>query len=127
MAVTVDTHALVWYLDKSLNHKLSRKALTAIRAGEADTVYLSVVVLMEMLYLIEKGRVKLSFDALLKRIEESTNYHIVPFDIELLHIAKTVEELEFHDGLIVATALITGSALVSKDRAIKAQRIDVIW
>ncbi|MDI6751625.1 MAG: PIN domain-containing protein, partial [bacterium] len=62
MEITLDTHSLIWYVDKKLNKKLSKKALEAIKkAEEAGIVYVSVIVLMETLHLIEKGRVKLSF------------------------------------------------------------------
>lgn len=117
MEITLDTHAFIWYLDKNLNHKLSPKALKAIKeAEETDNIYIPIIVLMEILYLIEKGRVNLSFHKLLLNLEESINYEIVPFDNRLLKIAETIKGLEVHDRLILATAVLTDSPLVSSDK-----------
>jgi len=128
MEITLDTHAFIWYLDKSLNNKLSPKALKAIKEAEDSyTVYLPIIVLMEVLYLIEKGRVNLSFHKLLLNLEESVNYEIVPFDTRLLKIAETIKGLEVHDRLILATAILTGSPLISNDKEIQAKGIKVVW
>ncbi|MBM2833660.1 MAG: PilT protein domain protein [Candidatus Brocadiaceae bacterium] len=128
MEITLDTHAFIWYLDKSLNNKLSPKALKAIKEAEDSyTVYLPIIVLMEVLYLIEKGRVNLSFHKLLLNLEESVNYEIVPFDTRLLKIAETIKGLEVHDRLILATAILTGSPLISNDKEIHAKGIKVVW
>ena len=128
MEITLDTHTFIWYLDKSLNNKLSQKALKIIKEAEDSyTVYLPIIVLMEVLYLIEKGRVNVSFHKLLLNLEKSINYEIVPFDTRLLKIAETIKGLEVHDRLILATAILTGSPLVSNDREIHAKGIKVIW
>lgn len=128
MEITLDTHAFIWYLDKSLNNKLSPKALKAIKEAEDSyIVYLPIIVLMEVLYLIEKGRVNLSFHRLLLNLEESVNYETVPFDTRLLKIAETIKGLEVHDRLILATAILTGSPLISNDKEIHAKGIKVVW
>lgn len=128
MEITLDTHTFIWYLDRSLNNKLSQKALKIIKEAEdSSTIYLPIIVLMEVLYLIEKGRVNVSFHKLLLNLEKSINYEIVPFDIRLLKIAETIQGLEVHDRLILATAILTGSPLVSNDREIHAKGIKVIW
>ena len=128
MEITLDTHAFIWYLDKSLNNKLSPKALKAIKEAEDSyTIYLPIIVLMEVLYLIEKGRVNLSFHKPLLNLEESVNYEIVPFDTRLLKIAETIKGLEIHDRLILATAILTGSLLISNDKEIHAKGIKVVW
>ncbi|GJQ47608.1 MAG: PIN domain-containing protein [Candidatus Jettenia sp.] len=128
MEITLDTHTFIWYLDKSLNNKLSQKALKTIQEAEGSyTIYLPIIVLMEILYLIEKGRVNVSFHKLLSNLEKSSNYEIVSFDTRLLKIVETIRGLEVHDRLILATALVTGSSLVSNDREIHAKGIKVIW
>ena len=128
MELILDTHAFIWYLDKSLNNKLSQKALKAIQEAEGTyTIYIPIIVLMEILYLVEKGRINLSFPKLLLTLEESMNYRIVSFDTRLLKIAETIKGMEAHDRLIMATALLTGSPLVSNDKEIRAKGIRVIW
>lgn len=34
MAITIDTHVLIWYIDKSLNKRLSGNAMAAIVEAE---------------------------------------------------------------------------------------------
>lgn len=109
---------------------LSRPALEAIREAEENgIIYVPTIVLLEVHRLIEKGRLSLSFHKLLSDIERGTNYQVIPFDTELLKLSVSIKGLELHDKLIFATAILTNSALVSKDRVIKAKgtNVKVIW
>ena len=127
-AITLDTHSLVWYADSDFHDRLSRAAFQRIMtAEEKEIVYIPAIALMEALDLIEKGRVNLSFSDLLSNIEESESYQIVPFDTDLLKVAIPLKGLEIHDRLILATAILTGSVLVSKDRDISAKGVEVVW
>lgn len=128
MAITIDTHALIWYIDKNLNDKLSPKAMhTIVEAEKNDLIYVPIIVLMEILYLAEKGKLNLSFGDLLSQIENSINYEIIPFGMEVLKIAESLTGLEAHDRLILATAQLTGTSLVSKDRALRKNSVKVVW
>lgn len=57
-ALVVDTHAAVWYLLNSsrLSPVAQRAMDDAAHAG--DPVYLSAVSLVEIVYLVEKGRLR---------------------------------------------------------------------
>lgn len=128
--ITIDSHALIWYVDEKLKANLSAPALEAIReAEEKGVIYVPTIALLEVYRLIEKGKIELSFDKLLSDIERGTNYQVIPFDIELLKLSVSIKGLELHDKLIFATAMLTNSSLVSKDRAIKAKgtNVKVIW
>lgn len=128
MEITLDTHSLIWFVDKGLNKKLSRKALKTIRnVEEVGIIYIPIIVLMEILHLIEKGKINLTFSKLLDNIENSLNYQIIPFDTELLRTAETITGLEAHDRLILATAMLTNSILISKDNQVRTKGIKVIW
>jgi PIN domain nuclease of toxin-antitoxin system len=52
----VDTHALLWYLTGDA--ALSDKARSSIESADSDlaTMYVSAISLVEIVYLIEKGR-----------------------------------------------------------------------
>lgn len=128
--ITIDSHALIWYVDEKLKANLSAPALEAIREAEKEgVIYVPTIALLEVYRLIEKGKIELSFDKLLSDIERGTNYQVIPFDIELLKLSVSIKGLELHDKLIFATAMLTNSALVSKDRVIRAKNtnIKVIW
>ncbi|MBN1350098.1 hypothetical protein JXJ21_11855 [candidate division KSB1 bacterium] len=53
MAVTLDTHVFVWYLDRDLNAKLTTPALNSIKEAEStDIDYIPIIVMVELLYLL---------------------------------------------------------------------------
>jgi PIN domain nuclease of toxin-antitoxin system len=127
MAITIDTHALIWYLDNDLNGKLSPIALNAIEeAVNSSVVYVSAIVIMEIMHISERSRINLNFTEMLDKIIDSPCYRIVPLDINIIRAAVEFPAIEMHDRLICATALSTGSSLVSKDAEIK-KNISVIW
>jgi PIN domain nuclease of toxin-antitoxin system len=128
MEVTLDTHTLLWYLDESLNNKLSEKAFDAIKkAEERGTIYISVITLVEILYLVEKGRIQQDFNFILKMLEESESYCIVPLDISILLEIESLKNLETHDRIILSTAKATNSTLISKDEVIRNNYQEVLW
>ena len=128
--ITLDAHSVVWYIDEKLKDRLSSAALEAIRKAERDAViYIPAIAIMEIIYLVEKGKVNTALENLMLYIERSSSYQIVPVDTHLLKIAIPLRGMEIHDRLILATALMTDSMLVSKDREIAAmsQAVEVIW
>ena len=64
-ACVVDTHTLIWYVVN--DQRLSRAAKTTIltTAAAGDSVFVPAISLVEIVYLIEKGRFP---QALLQRI-----------------------------------------------------------
>lgn len=138
--ITIDTHSLLWYVDKGQNSELSPLALQTItHAEENGVIYVPAVVLMETLYLMEKGRfrftqykdkdVNKAFDIFISMIDQSNIYQIVPVDASLIKATIPLKGLEIHDRLVFATTIMTNSKLVSKDRAIKARSVNlnVVW
>ncbi len=126
--ITLDTHALIWYTHEPSKNNLSSLALDTIRSAERDgIIYIPAVALLEALSIIEKGKYPLVFEALLSGLERNTRYHIIPFDVTLIRVTVNVKGLTLHDRVIVATAILTDSVLVSKDRAIGASGITVAW
>jgi PIN domain nuclease of toxin-antitoxin system len=55
-AIVSDTHSLLWYLNDSA--KLSADALAAFEKAETDgqPIYVPAIVLVEIRYLVEKGK-----------------------------------------------------------------------
>jgi PIN domain nuclease of toxin-antitoxin system len=126
--ITVDAHSLIWFLDVDLKYKLSDPALKAMRKAQQESVlYIPIIAIMEIVYLIERGRINTSFDNLMSTIELNSNFEIVPLDTDLLKIAISLQGLEIHDRLIMATAIMTNSVLVSKDMTIRSKGFNVLW
>jgi len=139
-AITIDTHALLWYLDMGQNKKLSMLALQAIADAEhSGIIYVPAIVIMETFRIIEKGRFSLRSKAnapqnsrqqamsFLSMIENHRSYQIVAVHANLMRAAIPFSGLKIHDRLIAATAVLTDTALVSRDRDIAATGARVLW
>lgn len=67
-----------------------------------------------------KGRISLTFEETLKRIEECENFDIAPLDVDILKVADKIEmDMEMHDRLIAATAIYYEAVLITRDERIK--------
>ncbi len=127
--ITIDSHTLVWYVDKTLKGKrLSKIALEMIKEAESESViYISAISLMEILDLVEKKRISVSFQTVLSAIEKNDAYQVIPVNTELVKLTRSLPKIEIHDRLILATAVLTDSTLLSKDREIEHTGLNVIW
>ncbi len=130
--VLADTHALLWYLLEPA--QLSGQALAALRgtAGAGEPIYLSAVSIIEVRYLVEKGRLPLeAYDSLVMALHDlETALVLLAVDED---VALAVERIprdvvpDMPDRIIAATALAHNLALVTADRQIRASRISTIW
>ncbi|MBU4298817.1 type II toxin-antitoxin system VapC family toxin [Patescibacteria group bacterium] len=123
MEIVVDSHTLFWFLTN--NPKLSAKAKRLIETSEK--VIIPSIVLMEILYLLEKNNLSYQFVEFLSELK-IRNYLVYPLDLKV--IAQTLgisSGLEMHDRLIIATAQIFNSPLISKDTQIKNYYLRTIW
>jgi len=128
MNFVTDTHSLVWYFTEDA--RLSKKAFDTFEGTvKSGTVIVPAVVLAEIMFIAKKGRVTLTFEETLKKIEGYENFEIAPLDAEILTIADKIEtDLEMHDKLIVATALYYEAALITKDELVsKSGVVSTIW
>lgn len=126
--ITLDAHTLIWFFHTESNVKLSQKALTVIKeAEEKGTIYVPTVILMEIMRILEKRKYPVSFDEILQYIEENEAYKIVPLTTKIIKVIRNFQGRDLHDRVIIATALITDSVLVSKDKEISATGLNVIW
>ena len=131
-SVVVDTHAIIWYFKDQT--KLSSAALLALdEASQAcDPIYLPSISLVEMQYLIEKGRIpQQALDVLFAALNlPNANLQIAPLDLK---VAQAIEKIsrdvvpDMPDRIIAATAFALGLPLVSRDRKIQAAAIHTIW
>ena len=128
MNYVADTHSLVWYFTE--DPRLSKKALDAFeQTKQKDLIIIPTVVLAELMFISQKGKITITFSETLKKIEESENFNVAPLDIEILKVADKMEaDIEMHDKLIAATALHFEAALITKDEEIKKLGIvSTVW
>ena len=129
MNFVTDTHALLWWFIDS--PKISPKAIDIFAKCEAgdNIIFVPSIVLAEALSIFEKKRVSFNFKRLFKRIDESENFVIIPFDYPILQKMLDFKDLpELHDKIIVATAKYLNVPLITKDRTIQnISLIKTIW
>ncbi|PIU71886.1 hypothetical protein CO176_00600 [Candidatus Woesebacteria bacterium CG_4_9_14_3_um_filter_39_10] len=122
-----DTHPLVWYYRESKT--LSEKAkLILDEAFSGDLVaFVPSIVLLEAFHISLKDSkfVFSEFVGFLKKAE----FIIIPLEEEVLKTCFGLpKEINIHDRIVIATAKISGSRLVTKDRALRSLfPLETIW
>jgi len=125
----VDTHALVWFLER--NRRLGAAARAALQDDEAELV-VPAIVLAEIAYLYPRKRVSVDVPRVLAHVANAANCAIYPLDEGVVeHLPAT---LNIHDAIITATALVfrdvlgKDTAVITRDAEIAASGlVDVIW
>jgi PIN domain nuclease of toxin-antitoxin system len=116
---SLDTHSLVWYIRGfSTLSPTAKDIIAKIYRGEANG-FISTMVVLEAFYISLKHKT-FAFSSFLEKIKRP-NIRVIPFDNEVL--VKTFElpaELDTHDRIIAATAVVTSTPLVTKDRILRA-------
>lgn len=128
MDYVTDTHSLVWYFTEDA--KLSRNAGEAFEGTiKEGTIIIPAVVLAELMFIAKKGKINLTFEETIARIEECENFDIAPLDIDILKVADKIEmNMEMHDRVIVATAIYHEAVLITRDERIKKSGVvATIW
>jgi PIN domain nuclease of toxin-antitoxin system len=133
MAIVADTHTIIWYLVEP--DRLSQVALDALEReiASGEPVYISAISLIEICYLIERGRI--AKDLLIRILEvvkePNPSLVVVPIDLEIAVAIKNIDRdtvPDMPDRIIAATALHLTFPLVTRDRKIQASRsITTIW
>lgn len=122
--ISLDTHVLYWFLeDPSKLSSITRKILE-----DRPQLIISVIVLFELLYMEKKSGGRVSVSRIMKRLR-SCDHKIVPVDEKVFDKARRIKkDLDLHDRIIVATALLTDTLLVTKDEQIlESKTVKVVW
>lgn len=129
MTYVIDTHPLVWHVEDDPH--LSPR-VQAVLDDPASQLVISAIVLVEVKYLYAAKRIKTNFVELIQRLNRLTNCSICPLDEEVVEFIP--ENLNIHDAIIVATALVYRNvlghqvSLTTKDRMVRDSKlIDVFW
>jgi len=130
--VVLDTHILLWYLFDP--KRLSNTALNAIRQSlaEGHSLHFSAISMVELIYLIDKGKLPLAF---LERIrndiaDKNTVLKVISLDFSIAMVLQKVSKArvpEMADRIIAATAVALEMPLITCDHVILASGIRTIW
>lgn len=122
--VSLDTHALYWFFEDP--DKLSPIAKRILEARPKLVV--SVIVLFELLYMEKKSGGFISLTKVLRRLK-SYKHTLIPVDEKVFSKARRIKkDLDLHDRIIVATALLTKTLLITKDeQVLKSKTVKAVW
>jgi len=127
-----DTHALIWYLENSPRlGSQARAAFDACDRGEIR-IYVPTICLVEIVYLMEKGRISPDMKSMLNEELKSAESGLVLADLNADVADQTANVLredipDLPDRVIAATALALNLPLISRDRKIVLSGLETIW
>lgn len=129
MDYVTDTHALIWYL--TANKRLSSKAkqiFSNLEAGEGR-LFVSIVVFLETLVLIEKRRIDTTWEDFNNKVVQFPKAVVYPVGIDILQeISQIGRDLELHDRILATTAKIHGAKLITRDGELQDTKgIETVW
>ena len=132
LVAVADTHAAIWYLSK--DPRLSASAFTFMQSAAArgDVIGLSSITFVEMVYLIEKGRIPAEGLSRLARIVAEPDGAFVEIPVDL-KIARALSQIDvakvpdMPDRIIAATGLLLGVPVISRDSKIMLSGLTTIW
>jgi PIN domain nuclease of toxin-antitoxin system len=127
-----DTHAVIWYVfDDS---RLSSVARTEIdsAAASGERIAVSSISLIEMVYLVDKGRIAMAvFDGIFQALDDPNPLLLEVFcDRAIAQAMRLVDRQQvpdLPDRIIAATAVHLGVPLISRDGKIRSSSIKTIW
>jgi PIN domain nuclease of toxin-antitoxin system len=126
--VAADTHSALWFLED--DRRLTAPAAAALDG--AERILLPSICLVEITYLVEKGRLEA---AVLPRLfaeldNPATTLALAPLDLGVVFALQDISRSDvpdLPDRVIAATARHYSVPLVTRDRQIRAARIETIW
>jgi PIN domain nuclease of toxin-antitoxin system len=132
IAAVADTHTIIWYLanDARLSMKAKATLDDAVRSGEQ--IAISAITLVEVVYLVEKGRVPAGrFTQLMAALDDPDSVLIemavTPAIARTLSRVDREQVPDMPDRIIAATALHLGIPVISRDGKIRTSEITTIW
>lgn len=130
--IVLDTHTWIWWIASP--EQISDRAREEIERGmESEEIYVSSISSWEVSLLVRKGRLKLALpvEDWIARSEALPFLHFVPLDNRIALRSNHLPG-DFHDDpadrIIVATSMMLGASLVSRDLRIQAyHHVKTIW
>jgi PIN domain nuclease of toxin-antitoxin system len=127
-----DTHTVIWYIYANPRLSVTAKAFIDTASAKGDQIGISSITLIEMVYLIEKGRIAAeSFTRLATALLEPDSLFIeVPLDLRVARTLSRVDVVkvpDMPDRIITATALYLNAPIISKDGKIQLSDVTTIW
>lgn len=128
----VDTHAVVWYLRGDARLSRAARAWIDQPANANAVVGVSAISLVEIVYLVEKGRLSLEdYEILAQTLKDNDTVLVeIPVTSEIAETMRSVSRdsiPDMTDRVLAATAVHMGIPLITRDEKIRASKVRTIW
>ena len=132
IAAVTDTHALICYLYNDPRLSMTARSIIETTVQSGDQIALSSIRLVEMVYLIEKGRIPSeSFSIVAAELADPTSLLTeIPLDLTITRALAGVDVSQvpdMPDRIIAATAVSLNVPLLSRDGKIRLSAVNTIW
>ncbi|HEV8574702.1 MAG TPA: hypothetical protein VGR43_08340 [Dehalococcoidia bacterium] len=129
MIHVVDTHALTRYVE---NYSRLGAAGRAIFEDPTSVLLLPTIALAEARFMIFKNKVNILWRDIMDLMDNDGRF--VPVDLTLDILDRMPDNLEMHDGIIVATATMLGEVsnegvrVITRDKGIRdSGLVETVW
>ncbi len=130
--ILLDTHAWIWWVGRP--ELLSQKATQSIESAMDDGgIYISAISCWEVSLLVKKGRLELTTEVedWIAASEAHPFFRFVPVDnriaVRSIFLPGHLHE-DPADRIIVASALLMGATLITKDRKLRGYpHVETLW
>jgi PIN domain nuclease of toxin-antitoxin system len=131
-SAVIDTHTAVWYLNAGARLSDPAKRFIDEAGRRGVPVLISSILLVEVVYLCEKGRIP---PESLTRLEEALHLRDTALRVADLAMAVALavgrvirdEVPDRSDRIVAGTALYFGVPVISRDRRIRTSAVETIW
>jgi PIN domain nuclease of toxin-antitoxin system len=132
ISAIADTHTVIWYLYDDTRISEKAKRFIEVTREQGNQIGISTITLVEIVYLIEKGRIEnRAFTKLNSELQynQSVLREIPLTNRIVIELAKIDRNSipDMPDRIIAATALHLDVPLLSRDEKIKNSRVETIW
>jgi len=127
-AVVADTHAALWFFEN--DPRLTAAAAEAL--DQAERILLPSMCLVEITYLVEKGRLDAAvLPRLLAEFDNlATTLSLAPLDLGVVLALQDISRIQvpdLPDRVIAATAMHYRVPLVTRDGKIRSCGVQTVW
>lgn len=128
-----DTHALQWHFVRDRRLSAAVRAIFDLADAGLHRIFIPTISLVEMIYLVERGRFDESVIARLLALvgREDGSYVLAPLDLDTVLTVRQIPRSlspDMPDRIIAATAHQRGIPLITRDGMIKqAGIVTTIW
>lgn len=132
IAAVADTHAIIWYLANDPRLSKIAKQTFENAVVQNSLIAISSITLVEMVYLIEKGRIPATRFTELVIILSSVDSLLVEVPVTLA-ITRTLSKIDVYqvpdmpDRIIAATAMYLDVPIISRDGKIRGAGLTSLW